>query len=45
MNKEVRLKPSPLKMAQAEPATKKPSAEEEEDDELSIPTFIRKKMM
>ncbi|HRH33188.1 MAG TPA: cell division protein FtsZ [bacterium] len=38
-------KPSPLKMAQAELATKKPSAEEEEDDELSIPTFIRKKMM
>ena len=38
-------KPSPLKMAQAEPAAKKPSADEEEDDELSIPTFIRKKMM
>ncbi len=38
-------KPSPLKMAQAEPATKKPSVDEEEDDELSIPTFIRKKMM
>lgn len=39
-------KPSALKMAQAEPASKKPAAdEEEEDDELSIPTFIRKKMM
>ncbi len=38
-------KPSPLKMAQAEPAAKKPTAEEDEDDELSIPTFIRKKMM
>ncbi len=38
-------KPSALKMAQAEPAAKKPSADEEEDDELSIPTFIRKKMM
>ncbi len=38
-------KASALKIAQAEPATKKPSAEEEEDDELSIPTFIRKKMM
>jgi cell division protein FtsZ len=37
-------KPSALKMAQAEPATKK-SSEEDEDDELSIPTFIRKKMM
>lgn len=38
-------KPSPLKIAQAEPATKKPSVDEDEDDELSIPTFIRKKMM
>ncbi len=38
-------KPSPLKMAQAEPAAKKPSADEDDDDELSIPTFIRKKMM
>ena len=37
-------KPTALKMAQAEPATKK-SSEEDEDDELSIPTFIRKKMM
>lgn len=38
-------KASALKIAQAEPAAKKPSAEEEDDDELSIPTFIRKKMM
>lgn len=38
-------KASALKIAQAEPAVKKPSIEEEEDDELSIPTFIRKKMM
>lgn len=38
-------KPSALKMAQAEPATKKSTADEDEDDELSIPTFIRKKMM
>lgn len=38
-------KPSPLKMAQAEPAAKKPTLDEDEDDELSIPTFIRKKMM
>lgn len=38
-------KPSSLKIAQAEPATKKSNTEEEEDDELSIPTFIRKKMM
>jgi len=38
-------KASALKIAQAEPAVKKSSVEEEEDDELSIPTFIRKKMM
>lgn len=38
-------KASALKIAQAEPAVKKTSQEEEEDDELSIPTFIRKKMM
>jgi len=38
-------KASALKIAQAEPAAKKPGLEEEEDDELSIPTFIRKKMM
>ncbi len=42
MNKS---KASALKIAQAEPAAKKPGSEEEEDDELSIPTFIRKKMM
>jgi cell division protein FtsZ len=38
-------KASALKIAQAEPAIKKGSVDEEEDDELSIPTFIRKKMM
>ncbi|MCX6792402.1 MAG: cell division protein FtsZ [Candidatus Falkowbacteria bacterium] len=38
-------KASALKIAQAEPAIKKASSEEEDDDELSIPTFIRKKMM
>jgi len=38
-------KASALKIAQAEPAVKKLNADEEEDDELSIPTFIRKKMM
>ncbi len=38
-------KPSPLKAAQAEPAKKKPTAtESDEDDELGIPAFIRKKM-
>lgn len=36
---------SSLRAAQAEPAKKKPDATEEEDDELSIPAFIRKKMM
>jgi len=35
---------SPLKQAQAEPAQKKGAAAEE-DDELGIPAFIRKKMM
>ncbi|MEI6596604.1 MAG: cell division protein FtsZ [bacterium] len=35
---------SPLKQAQSEPAQKK-SAEAEEEDELGIPAFIRKKMM
>jgi len=35
---------SPLKQAQSEPAQKK-SAETEEEDELGIPAFIRKKMM
>jgi len=34
-----------LKAAQAEPAKKKESAEEEETDELDIPTFLRKKML
>jgi len=36
---------SPLKAAQAEPAKNKERSEEEEDDELGIPAFIRKKMM
>jgi cell division protein FtsZ len=35
---------SPLRQAQAEPAQKK-GPEAEEDDELGIPAFIRKKMM
>lgn len=35
---------SPLRQAQSEPAQKK-SAEAEEEDELGIPAFIRKKMM
>ncbi|MBI4779092.1 cell division protein FtsZ [Candidatus Falkowbacteria bacterium] len=39
-----RSKISPLKQAQSEPAQKK-SADSEEDDELGIPAFIRKKMM
>jgi len=39
-----RSKISPLKQAQSEPAQKK-SAEAEEEDELGIPAFIRKKMM
>lgn len=34
-----------LKAAQAEPAKKKPEAVAEEEDELGIPAFIRKKMM
>jgi cell division protein FtsZ len=40
-------KVSPLKAAQAEPARKKeaPSENEDEDEELGIPAFIRKKMM
>jgi cell division protein FtsZ len=38
-------KASALKIAQAEPATRKAGTEEEEDDELSIPTFILMKMM
>ncbi|MBI4812231.1 cell division protein FtsZ [Candidatus Falkowbacteria bacterium] len=36
---------SPLKAAQAEPAAAKKAITEEEDDELGIPAFIRKKMM
>jgi cell division protein FtsZ len=36
---------SSLRAAQAEPARKKSDASDEEDDELSIPAFIRKKMM
>jgi len=46
--KEKKKKPkiSPLKAAQAEPARKKEApGEGEEDDELGIPAFIRKKMM
>lgn len=39
-----RSKISPLKQAQSEPAQKK-SADTEEEDELGIPAFIRKKMM
>jgi len=40
-------KSSSLKMAQAEPAKQRPSSspQEDEDDELGIPAFIRKKMM
>lgn len=41
-----RVKVSPLKQAQAEPARSKEVVEEGgEDDELGIPAFIRKKMM
>jgi cell division protein FtsZ len=36
---------SPLKAAQAEPAKSKKEADDDEDDELGIPAFIRKKMM
>jgi len=44
---EPRAKISPLRAAQSEPASKKTISESstEEDDELAIPTFIRKKMM
>jgi len=40
-------KPSPLKVAQAEPAQKKElvGKDGEDDEELGIPAFIRKKMM
>ncbi len=41
-----RQKISPLRAAQAEPAKKKSDVQQEDDDEeLSIPAFIRKKMM
>jgi len=36
---------SPLKAAQAEPARKKGEVGEDEEDELGIPAFIRRKMM
>ena len=36
---------SPLRQAQAEPAQKKGLGQGEEDEELGIPAFIRKKMM
>lgn len=39
-----RSKISPLKAAQAEPAQKKGEVAEEEEDELGIPAFIRRKM-
>jgi hypothetical protein len=44
MPERKKSKVSSLKAAQAEPAKKK-SDYAEEDDELSIPAFIRKKMM
>jgi cell division protein FtsZ len=40
-----RSKAPTLKAAQAEPAKKKGASPEEEDEELGIPAFIRKKMM
>lgn len=40
-----RSKAPTLKVAQAEPAKKKGFEEREEEDELGIPAFIRKKMM
>jgi len=36
---------SSFKAAQAEPAQKKSAAQNEDDDEIGIPAFIRKKMM
>lgn len=42
---ESKMKMSSLKAAQSEPANKKSIVEDEEDDDLAIPTFIRKKMM
>jgi len=43
----VSKKPSPLRIAQAEVVKRKPTVEDEveDDDELGIPAFIRKKMM
>ncbi|MFH1537060.1 MAG: cell division protein FtsZ [Patescibacteria group bacterium] len=43
--KRKRSKISPLRAAQAEPARKKGEDGVEDDDELGIPAFIRKKMM
>jgi len=40
-----KAKPNPLKTAQAEPAKKKTADDDEDDGELGIPAFIRKKMM
>ncbi|MEI8360965.1 MAG: cell division protein FtsZ [bacterium] len=40
-----RPKISPVKAAQAEPARRKDSYETDEEDDLGIPAFIRKKMM
>jgi len=45
MEERKKSKVSPLKAAQAEPVKNKEKDEEEEDDELGIPAFIRKKMM
>lgn len=47
IEKNKKKKPSALRVAQAEPARPRPTVTEEpeEDDELGIPAFIRKKMM
>lgn len=45
ITKAIKSKVSSLKAAQAEPARKKEAETEDEDDELGIPAFIRKKMM
>jgi cell division protein FtsZ len=45
MQDKKKSKISPLRAAQAEPAKKRNEDIEEDDDELSIPAFIRKKMM
>lgn len=45
MAKPVKNKVSSLKAAQAEPARKKETEADDEEDELGIPAFIRKKMM